>query len=262
MRIRVLAILIFLAASFSAIAQSGSIKLNGVYKGKNLYVQNPFTGNMKDFCTEEVFINGERKMSKIQSSAYEIDLSALKIGDPVVVEITHASDCKPKILNPQVIRNEHSEFHFLSFTVADNKLTWSTKGESSNCKMYMQQYTRGQWINVDEIKGKGLPTQADYSHTVTHHNGLNKYRIKYLDVHGKVVYSHVAEYNSSEEDVTFYPSRVSSSITLSRTTDYEIMDSYGNVVKKGNGEKIDCVDLKSGVYYLNMHNQTEKFFKK
>ena len=40
------------------------------------------------------------------------------------------------------------------------------------------------------------------------------------------------------------------------------MDSYGNVVKKGKGFKIDCVDLKTGVYYLNMHNQTEKFLKK
>ena len=255
-------ILISLLIPFLVHSQESNVTLNGVYKGKNLYVQNPFTGNMKSFCTKEVYINGEKKMSNIQSSAYEVDLSFLKMGDPVIVKISHSSDCKPKVLNPQVIRNASNQFHFLSFNVTDSKLSWSTKGESGGAKVFIQQFTRGQWINVKEIKAKGLPTKSEYYTAVTHHNGLNKYRVKYLDVHGKVVYSHVAEFNSSEEDITFYPSRVSTSITLSRSTDFEIMDSYGNVVKKGKGTKIDCVDLKSGVYYLNMHNQTEKFLKK
>ena len=262
MRSIFLAILSIFLLSLKVDAQESNIVLNGVYKGKNLYVQNPFTGNMKDFCTKEVHINGEKKMTGIQSSAYEVDLSFLKMGDPVIVKIIHSADCKPKILNPQVIRNNSNEFHFLSFNVSDDKLNWSSKGESSGAKMFIQQFTRGQWINVKEVKSKGLPTKSEYTHSVTHHNGLNKYRVKYLDVHGKVVYSHVAEFNSSEEDITFYPSRVSTSITLSRSTAYEIMDSYGNVIKKGKGTKIDCVDLKSGVYYLNMHNQTEKFLKK
>lgn len=262
MKLRFVTILLLLITSVSSFAQEGNISLNGVYKGKNLYVQNPFAGNMQDFCTKEVYINGEKKMTGIKSSAYEVDLSFLKMGDPVIVKITHSNDCKPKVLNPQVIRNDKNEFHFLSFEVSNDKINWSTKGEAGGSKLFIQQFTRGQWINVKELRAKGLPTKSEYNSLVTHHNGLNKYRVKYLDVHGKVVYSHVGEFNSSEEDVTFYPSRVSSSITLSRSTDYEIMDSYGNVIKKGKGTKIDCVDLKSGVYYLNMHNQTEKFLKK
>ena len=262
MKFRIISILLVFFSAFYSNGQGGNISLNGVYKGKNLYVQNPFTGNMQDFCTKDVFINGEKKMANIQSSAYEIDLSFLKMGDPVMVKITHSTDCKPKVLNPQVIRNDQNNFHFLSFNVADNKITWSTKGESGGSKHFVQQFTRGQWINIKEVKAKGLPTKSEYTASITHHNGLNKYRVKYLDVHGKVIYSHIGEFNSSEEDITFYPSRVSSSITLSRATDYEVMDSFGNVVKKGKGAKIDCVDLKSGVYYLNMHNQTEKFLKK
>lgn len=255
-------LIIFSFLTSMIFAQDAKIELTGVYKGKNLYVQNPFSGDMEHFCTSEVLINGEKKMSNIQSSAYEIDLSFLKIGDAIRLEISHFGDCKPKILNPQVVRNNSNEFHFLSFSVMDNKINWSTKGEFSGCKMFVQQFTRGQWMNVKEIKGKGLSSKADYEISVTHHHGINKYRIKYLDLHGKVVYSHISEFNSSESDLTFYPSRVSTKITLSRVIDYEIMDSYGNVVKKGNGEKIDCTDLKQGVYYLNMHNQTEKFFKK
>ena len=131
-------------------------------------------------------------------------------------------------------------------------------------KIYINDYFTVVEYNLDvkEVKGKGIHVKSDYVISVTHHNGLNKYRVKYLDVHGKVIYSHINEFNSSESDITFYPSRVSTKITLSKVTDFEIMDSYGNVVKKGNGDKIDCMELKAGVYYLNMHNQTEKFFKK
>jgi len=262
MKLRFSVIILLLVFSFAVKAQEANIELSGVYKGKNLYVQNPFAGNMKDFCAKDVFINGEKKLTNVQSSAFEVDLSHLKMGDAIIIKITHLSDCKPKILNPQVIRNDHAEFQFVSFNVSDKKIDWSTKGESSGNKMFVQQFTRGQWVNIKEITGKGLPTTAEYVHPALHHAGINKYRIKYLDVHGKVVYSHAAEFNSTEEDITFYPTRVTNTITLSRATDYEIMDSYGNVVKKGHGDKIDCVDLKTGVYYLNMHNQTEKFLKK
>jgi len=262
MRFSLWSVLILVVFSLDAIAQDDKIELSGVYKGKSLYVQNPFAGDMGKFCTKDVFVNGEKKMSNIQSSAFEIDLSFLKMGDPLVIKITHSKVCKPKILNPQVVRNNSNNFHFLAFNVSNSKLNWSSKGESGGCKMFVQQFTRGQWMNVKEVKGKGLPSKSDYNVSITHHNGLNKYRVKYLDVHGKVVYSHINEFNSAESDVTFYPSRVSTKITLSRSIDFEIMDSYGNIVKKGKGEKIDCMDLKTGVYYLNMHNQTEKFFKK
>ena len=42
----------------------------------------------------------------------EINLSFLKQGDPVNVKIIHKDDCKPKILNPMVIRTL-SDFHFV-----------------------------------------------------------------------------------------------------------------------------------------------------
>ena len=109
---------------------------------------------MKEFCTKEVYINGEKKMSSIMSSAYEVDLSFLKMGDPVIVKIIHTADCKPKVLNPQVIRNDRNEFHFVSFTVSNDKINWSTKGEAGGSKLFIQQFTRGQWINVKEKRAK------------------------------------------------------------------------------------------------------------
>ena len=81
---------------------SQALLANGVYQGKNLYVQNPFTGNMKDFCTDEVYLNDVKIMENIKSSAFEIDLSKLSINDKVDLKIIHKEDCKPKILNSPI----------------------------------------------------------------------------------------------------------------------------------------------------------------
>ena len=148
MKFSLFAILLVLVSSVNTFAQEEKLELSGVYKGKNLYVQNPFAGDMGHFCSKEVFVNGEKKMSNIQSSAYEINLSFLKMGDPLIIKITHNANCSPKILNPQVVRNAANQFHFLAFNVSQSKLSWSTKGESGGCKMFVQQFTRGQWMNL------------------------------------------------------------------------------------------------------------------
>lgn len=43
---------------------------------------------------------------------------------------------------------------------------------------------------------------------------------------------------------------------------FEVYDSYGNIVKKGFGEKVDVSNLKKGIYYLNYDNKTDTFVKK
>ncbi|MFN0048293.1 MAG: hypothetical protein ACKVOU_04135, partial [Cytophagales bacterium] len=71
---------------------SQSFVLSGNYQGKNLYVQNPFTSNMKDFCTDEVYLNDIKIMDNIKSSAFEIDLSKLTLNDVVNIKIAHKDD--------------------------------------------------------------------------------------------------------------------------------------------------------------------------
>ncbi len=242
-------------------AQAGVFTISGVYQGKNLYVQNPFTGNLKDFCTEDVFVNDVKVMSNIKSSAYEIDLSHLKMNDPVDIKITHKDDCKPKVLNPQVIR-VNSAFQFISFNVDAESLSWVTKGEKTNGKVFIEQFLNNSWLAVKEIPGKGSATINNYSLEEIHHSGLNKYRVKYLEKDGQVFYSKVVEFTSSKQPVAFYPKRVTSKVTLTRAVPFEVIDSYGNSVKKGSGMEIDMSDLKEGVYYLNFDNRTEKVLKK
>jgi hypothetical protein len=242
-------------------AKAGILTLTGVYQGKNLYVQNPFTGNQKDFCANEVFVNDVKVMTNIQSSAFEIDLSHLKVQDPVTIKITHKNDCKPKILNPQVIKAT-SAFQYSSFNVDKAHLIWSTKGEKPGGKFYVEHFLYNSWVTIKELPAKGGVIINNYDVKSFHNSDLNKYRVKYAEPDGQVFYSQIVEFKSDLEKVTFYPTRVSDKVTLSRDADYEILDAYGTVVIKGRGKEIDLAGKTSGVYYLNVDNQTNKIYKK
>ncbi len=235
--------------------------LNGAFQGKNLYVQNPFTPNMKDFCTDEVYLNNTKIMGQIKSSAYEIDLSHLNINEPVSIKITHKAGCKPKVLNAQVIRL-NSNLQFSSFVVDNVNIQWATKGEKLGDKMYVEQFVYNNWIMLKEFPSKGSISNSSYTFETNHHSGNNKYRIKYVDKDGTAFYSKVVDFVSVLPEVNFWPKRVSNKIYLSRGTDYEITDEKGTVLNKGKGKEIPCESLKEGVYYLNIDNRTEKFLKK
>ncbi|HRG38225.1 MAG TPA: hypothetical protein PK289_06830, partial [Bacteroidia bacterium] len=102
---------------------TGVIVLEGNYQGKNLYVQNQFAASGVGFCVQEVRVNGNVTTDEITSSAFEIDFRnlQLKLGDKVEVRITHKDDCKPKILNPEVLLPK-STFETISIGV-DKDLT-------------------------------------------------------------------------------------------------------------------------------------------
>lgn len=80
------------------------IILEGTYQGKNLYIQNPLTEDC--FCTRYVTVNGVTLLDSndVQKTAFEIDLTSLSLdtGSVVKIEIFHHSDCRPKVLYPEI----------------------------------------------------------------------------------------------------------------------------------------------------------------
>lgn len=241
---------------------AAEITLSGVYQGKNVYVQNPFSaGGNKEFCTQEVFVNSNKISINIQSSAYEIDLSHHKLNDAITIKIVHKEDCKPKILNPQVLKATGS-FNFNLVTVTNEHLTWASKGEKPNGKMVVEHFINNSWSSLKELKGKESPIMCNYELAVHHNSGINKFRVKYIEHDGQVFYSQVAEFHSTLPPVDFYPKRVSDKIFLTRDSDYEILDAYGNSKIKGRGKEIDVKAEPSGIYYINADNKTFKIFKK
>lgn len=263
MRVTVFSILFVLLYAAQSMAV-GVIVLEGHYQGKPLYVQNPFTGSGVGFCVFEVKVNGNVTTDEWNSSAFEIDFNAqqLKIGDKVEVRISHKDDCKPKVLNPEVLK-PRSTFEVVSIKVdKDGVLTWSTKGEAGKLTYIVEQYRWNKWVNVGEVEGKGTPGQNDYTFKAAPHSAENQFRVKQVDYTGKPRVSTAAKFRSMSPEVTFSPIKVSKEVIFTAETMFEIYDSFGNIVKKGYSGKVDVANLPKGIYYLNYDNKMDQFVKK
>lgn len=253
-------------ASITLLASAGSIIIEGNYQGKNIYVQNPFAGSGVGFCVQKVEVNGQVTTDEINSSAFEIDFNnyQFKIGDKVTVRITHKDDCKPKVLNPEVLKPK-STFDVISMKLeGDGTLKWNTKNETGKLPFIIEQYRWNKWVKAGEIEGKGVGDNNEYIYKVpTLHSGENQVRVKQVDYTSQPRLSRPVKFNNiSMPECTFNPVKVSKDITFSCETLYEIYDQFGNVVKKGFGKMVDCGNLAKGVYYLNYDNKTAEFIKK
>lgn len=240
------------------------ILLEGTYQGKNVYVQNPFASNGVGFCVYEVRVNDKITTDEIGSSAFEIDLRVyqLKNGDPVSIKIFHKDDCKPKVLNPEVLKPKST---FTTTTIAvdkDENLKWTTTGESGKLTYIVEQFRWNKWVKVGEVEGTGTAGPNTYTFKVVAHSGENQFRVKQIDYSGQARTSPVAKFTSSKAEIKFYPVKAKTEITFEGgETMYEIYDQYGNIVKKGFGAKIDVTGLAKGGYFLNYDNKTAEFFK-
>lgn len=251
--------LFFLVICLSGPLAKGQVILEGVYQGKNLYVQNPLSEDNRRFCARGIFVNNRLLYEQPNTSAFEIDLSYLQMGEHITVRIEHRRSCEPKIINPQVIRSP-GKFAFSYIMTDKNAITWHTEGERNGGKFFVEKWVNDEWIIRRTLDCKG--DAGVYSIPVEHFAGVNKYRVKHLQNDGIIFYSEEKTYESSEDPVTFYPQRVAEKIVLSKPTDYKVTNISGMALAKGRGKEIPLQHLRSGVYYLYIENRQEKFFKK
>ncbi len=260
--------LLFLLTVAFLLVQNGfsqsMILLEGTYQGKNVYVQNPFASSGVGFCVYEVRVNDQVTTDEIGSSAFEIDLRNfnLKIGDPVSIKIFHKDDCKPKVLNPEVLKPKST---FVTTTISvtkDETLEWTTTGEQGKLTYVIEQYRWNKWVKVGEVDGLGTNGPNNYTFKVIPHSGENQFRVKQVDYSGQARTSPVAKFTSTRPVITFSPVKARTTITFEGgETLWEIYDQYGNIVKKGFGSSIDVTGLAKGGYFLNYDNTTAEFFK-
>ncbi|MBX3163198.1 MAG: T9SS type A sorting domain-containing protein [Bacteroidetes bacterium] len=254
-------------------AQGNVIILEGNYQGKALYVQNPFGQGGVGFCASEVKVNGNITTDETNSSAFEIDLKAhkLNIGDKVEVKIFYKDGCKPKVLNPEVLK-PRSTFEVVEMTVdKEGILNWKTKSEAGKLAFVVEQFRWNKWVKIGEVEGKGTPSINDYSFKVTPHSGKNQFRVRQTDYSGQPRVSQATNYTSVLPEIDFAPTRISKEreITFSQKgnsstieTSFEVYDQYGNVVKKGYDSKVDISNLPKGSYFINYDNKMGEFSKK
>lgn len=248
------------------LAHAGIIVLEGQYQGKNLFVQNPYSAAGVGFCTYEVTVNDDISTDEINSSAFEIDLTAfnLKLSDPVVIKIKHKDGCAPKVLNPEVLKPK-STFEVSSIEVTDDGiLKWKTTSENGQIPFVIVQKRWNKWVKVGEVEGQGSKESNSYQFKITPHSGENMFRVKQTDHSGKARYSETVRYTDpSIAVVSFEPKKTKNDILFSGKTMYEIYDQYGNIVKRGYDSKIFVGNMRKDMYYLNYDNKMgETFIKK
>ena len=265
--------LFFLLMSVNQIiAQGGVIILEGNYQGKNLYIQNPFGSGGVGFCVTEVKVNGNITTDEINSSAFEIDMKPHKfnIGDKVEIKIFHKEDCKPKVLNPEVLKPK-STFEVVSMSAdKDGTIKWTTKSETGKLAFAIEQFRWNKWVKVGEAEGTGTPTSNSYTFKIDPVSGKNQVRVRQTDYSGQPRLSKPVEFISDKPEVDYAPIKASKDINFfvkgktdkAVETMYEIYDQYGNVVKKGFGSKVDVSNLPKGGYFLNFDNKMGEFVKK
>lgn len=252
-------------------AQAGEILIAGIYQGKNLFVQNPFSPDNKTYCTNEVYVNDEKAMSNIKLGAFEIDLSGLEVDDPVTIRITHKDGCAPKLINPQVIRPS-GYFQIADALASGNTISWVSSGETAAFVYYVESLVNGNWIVLRKISAKGQ-AKTPYAITVADPDMAGKYRIKaqntethhmfYSRVFGQRVEAAAKPDTILTQPVTFAPKNPKTQLTLSRNAEYEILDARKKTIAKGSGSVVSIARLKPGTYYLKTDGQPpQKFVKK
>jgi hypothetical protein len=268
-KISFIAILFILFCAKIIAQEETSIFVEGVFQGKNIFIKNPFSASGIGFCVNDVVVNGNVTTDEVGSSAFEIDLKVhqLKIGQKVEIKINHKSDCKPKVLNIEAIRPK-STFEVISMEVnEDGVLKWTTKNEQGRIPYNVEQLRWNKWLKVGELEGAGDPDVNNYEFKVSPNSGKNTFRLSQTDYTGSVRLSKSVEFISQSCNVAFSPAKVSKDIYFSCSgleteTQYEIYDKYGNIIKMGFGNKIDCRNLKKGAYFLNYDNKMSEFIKK
>ncbi len=242
-------------------ASSATLVIEGKYQNKNILVHNSIAKSGVGYCAKEIKVNGIITSDETNSSAFEIDLTALKlkIGEKVVIEIVHEKDCRPKILNPEDLFPKPT-FEILAMNLGiDGVLTWSTKNESGALPFVIEQFKWNKWVPVGEVNGNGTSSVNRYTFKVGFHSGENKFRIRQKGYNSQVKYS---------KDLVLQAKIKAPSIELKKEsvefdteTAFEVYDVYGINLIKGYNKSVNTKSLKSGEYYLCYDNTTISFKK-
>lgn len=253
---------------FFCTSQYKLLSTEGKYQGKKLYVNNPLQKDGFGYCVIKVTVNGDVLPASIQSSNFEInfDLFDLKIGDDVFVVIEHFEGCTPRFLNPEVLLPK-STFDIVDIEIDKNAiLKWKTKNEGGILDFQIEKFKWNNWISVGQVRGKGGAKINQYTYKLPLHSGTNKVRVSQIDNTGKTRFSKTLEHSSNIAPFSMGPYSVRDYIYFysndkKTKTRFEVLDAYGNLLKAGFANNVDCKNIVNGIYYINYDNKTEKFIK-
>ncbi|NRA10884.1 MAG: hypothetical protein HRT57_02885 [Crocinitomicaceae bacterium] len=251
--------------SFLSVCQFafGTLTVDGIYQGKNLYIQNPMTEE-GGYCIDSVYINEIKYDQDLVAGAFEIDFKSLnfKVSDSIHMVIYHQDGCKPKILNTNLCMpitvSPVAKFE------AKNDTLWLETKNFNYSALFLEVYRYNKWVVLDTIiKSQNL--NRSYPFISISHSGNNQFRIKYTGAMGVPLVSRDIYYESSLPKVNFEVDGHAQFVTFSSPTNYEVYTVMGNLVTSGYGSSIDLsvfskeeCDNNDQLFYLNLDNRNEK----
>jgi hypothetical protein len=236
------------------------IVYEGRYRGDNIYIQNPLAGNGDGYCVIRVEVNGEVVDCSITTSAFEIDLSTfgLKEDDPIVIKVSHKTDCQPKVLNPGANGPKRS-VTFTKLKIDNNILSWAVENLRTDSCYYIEQYQWNRWQVIGKVE---TTVESKLNIEEFFHSGTNKFRIKQYGKSGYPTTSSSVSIDSDLSEITFDKDYKSLGVIIfSKESKYQLYNLEGEMVLSGKSKQIDLSQLPNGTYYLNFDNTTGKVIK-
>ena len=237
------------------------IVLSGVYRGQDIYVQNPYTNVEGSFCIAYIEVNGRRIIEQPDLSAVKVDLSRFNINDSINIIIKHHGVCTPRVLNADVLDAANS-FEYLQIIADDASISWVTTGELPGRGWYeIYKMKLNGWVPIDSVLAKGKLDNNQYSIGVEHYSGENLFKINY-HYEQTTTESEDFSFYSDLEPISYFPEdKIYDLITLSRPTDYVIKNQEGKILLQGYGQDIVVSSLPYGELIMVLENNEEFIFR-
>lgn len=232
---------------------------NTIYRGADLFVQNPFSGSGVGFCVTKVVVNDYAINDQISSSAFQVDLSNFELGDSIHLKLFHSNGCQPKILPTDLRRGLESRADIIEISASQDSLFFTTENELWPFYFAIEQYRWQAWRKVGEVAGVGVPTTKSYSFALDSCliSGENRFRIRQRSMH-KPKISKSTSVEIETKPIEFKVIREKNTINFTQATHFMMIDGFTNVVKKGYDSSIDISNLKKGEYRLNYDSIQEE----
>ena len=145
-------------------------------------------------------------------------------------------------------------------------LQWDTYNENGKIDFVVEQFRWNKWVESGKVLGTGRKSVNHYVFQLKLHSGKNRIRVAQYDNTNAGRFSKEVIIHSEEEEIFTNGTRIVNKIYFSNSkgrtrTKYEIHDAYGNLLKLGTSDYVDCSNLVNGLYYVSFDNKTDKFFK-
>jgi hypothetical protein len=236
--------------------------ITGVYQGKTLFIQNPYSQETQAFCVEKIFVNEVPISFNPRQSAIKVNFKGIDIYSPVYLRIVHKDNCAPLIINPDALAY-HNSFRFTELNLLDTLLTWKSQGEHEKGYYIIEKIDMGSWIEQDTIQSKGKFGGSAYEYNPILTSGPNKFKVRYVFPNDEFLNSRDLDIHFYPSDVTFRPSITDSKLYLSRGSEYKIYDNAGKLLLSGQNSEIDVTSLSKGEYLIYFNTQEYPgFFQK